>query len=693
MPKQKQKLRSSVSRKKTEVARIKPAVARQARPHLTELLWLTGIFLLPLVFWPDAYTSFELPKVTFFRALTFLLLISMMIRLARCKTAAIPAINKLKWPLILLGLTVASWIISTILSPAPAISFFGYYPRFQGLYTWITYLIFAAVVFLGLENRRQIDRIFTVIAASSLIASVIAFAQSRGVPWLNFWDVSAFLGRFFGTMGHPDYLAGYLVMTIPLMAAMLIMRKNRLLAGAALVFSLAALYFTLSRSAYLGLFMALFIFLAVSARKFGRKKLFWATLVIPFFLAGAVLLVNINAKSGIVQNNVLLERMVMQGENLRSVQTRMVLWPATFRQIMASPFIGYGLDTYAITFPKYLPAEINTLENMGDYPDRAHNFILDYAVQFGLPGLMIFAGFILLVFISGLRFIATHKKDWLPPLALLACVAAILVTNLFGFFITVTWAYFWLMIALILNITQPKKEYAAGFLSRKYAGKIVIGAVIFLGLAGVFNQDFLLFAADMNYRTAAISGDTAAAAKASGLAPQISFYHFQEANLLLDAAFGANSENEKQLMLAKAILPLEKGGRLTAKDGFYYLYSAIVAANLHGGTAGTADPLFISATNKMPSYPTVYLEYGKYLLKTGNYGKAAKVLEQYLTLCPPYYKWKNDLGSHTPEEQERYRIFYKLNPDFDSVFSLLTEAYAKSGNMHKATDFKGYLYY
>ena len=95
----------------------------------------------------------------------------------------------------------------------------------------------------------------------------------------------------------------------------------------------------------------------------------------------------------------------------------------------------------------------------------------------------------------------------------------------------------------------------------------------------------------------------------------------------------------------------------------------------------------------MPSYPTIYLEYGKYLLKAGNNVKAAKILEEYLALCPPYYKWKNDLGIHTPEEQERYRIFYKLNPDFDSVFSLLTEAYAKSGNMHKAADFKGYLYY
>jgi hypothetical protein len=486
------------------------------------------------------------------------------------------------------------------------------------------------------------------------------------------------------------------VTVIPLLAAMLCSKKTRLLGGTALVFSLSALYFTFSRAAYLGLFAALFVFLLAAARKMKWKKMFWAALVVPVLLAVIVAAVNLNPQNGLVKGNPLLERLVLSGENLRSAQTRLVLWPATISQILHSPLVGYGLDTYAITFPAYAPAELNTLENMGDYPDRAHNVILDYALQFGLPGLLVFAFFVLTVFAKGFRFVFAGKKDWIYPLAIMASVSGILTANLFGFFITVTWVYFWLLLAILLNLVVPKKEYDTAFLGRKYAGPFLIGAVFCAGLAGVVTQDFSLFWADVNYRDAALMGNQEAAAIASKSAPQISFFSLQQSNLELAAAYMAESEAEKQKMLESAAAPLDHAGRLTGFDGFYNLYKGIIGAAQErqaSSQAVPADKYFTLAAQKMPVYPAVRLEYGKALLKSGRYTQAAAQLEQYLALSPPYYLWKGDLGSRTPEEQERFRIFYKLNPDFDSVFSLLTEATTQAGDLHQAALYGGYLYY
>ena len=708
-----------------------------------ELIWLTVIFLLPLFFWPSTFTSFELPKVTLFRALTFILLVSLIFRKARQKkvplqskrperaalqaraarvesaamrqpeTLAKPSGRRLLLPLILLGLTVASWVLSTVLSPAPAISFFGYYPRFQGLYTLLNYVIFSAVVFLSIENRRQIDRILGTIVASSLLVAVSAFLQSWGVPWLNYWDVSAFLGRFFGTMGHPDYLASFLVVVIPIQVERILANRGRLVAILALSVSLAALYFTLSRSAFLGLFIALLLLLVVACKKLGFRKLFIASLLTPLLMLTALVSVNLLQNNPIIRNNALLSRLVLKDENLRSVETRLVLWPAAARQILDSPFIGYGPDSFAITFPKYAPSALNTLENLGDYPDRAHNFLLDYAQQFGIPALLVFLAFLWIIFFRGLKFIFRRAGGWLTPLALICSLAGLLTANLFGFFVTVTWVYFWLILALFLRLTVGDAKTAAiapaaGKPVTAGTGRVtsspahrqrsdiltlwVLGILMLIaGSAAVITQDVMLFAADISYRAEDIN-------RAEELAPQISFYHYRNAELLTEAG-----------NTSAAAAALERMGALTGYDGVYYLQKGILAERTAGGSggvsAGVSDKAggkedfsaFETALQKMPAYAPAYLTYGSLLYKHGDYTRAAEILQTYLDLCPQYYLWKSDLGAHTPDEQNRYRIFYKLNPDFNDVFPMIADAYVRSpqtaDNAAKAVYYKNLTFY
>jgi O-antigen ligase len=833
----------------------------------SELVWLTVILLTPLFFWPATFTSFELPKVTLFRALTFILLVSLIFSMAKRKKVALrsarseraglqaraavvesaatrlgapmpqpeilakPSGRSLILPLILLGLTVASWILSTALSPAPAVSFFGYYPRFQGLYTLLNYIFFSTAVFLAIENRHQIERILNTIVAASLLVAALAFLQSWGVPWLNFWDNSSFLGRFFGTMGHPDYLGSFLVIAIPIQIERIVANKVRLLAIPALSASLAALYFTLSRAAFLGFFISLIVLLAAACKKKGLKKLFIASFLTPLLLLTAVIAVNIFQKNDLIKNNLILNRIVLKDENLRSVETRLALWPATIKQILDSPLIGYGADTFAITFPKYAPPILNTLENLGNYPDRAHNFLLDYAQQFGIPALLGFLGLIGVIFYKGFRFVFKRTAGWLTPLALISSLTGLLIANFFGFFVTVTWLYFWLILALLLKMAsgttlltvvkpakkanqmpcqnQPmpqldwgrsfeisakapcqkqkmlkrpmrrrlpnakspcqkqkmlKREQGFSFAMARYwtasfcqsalsnYALYLMGAlVVIAGSAAVTTQDLMLFKADLFYRLSDLN-------RAKELAPMISYYHYRHAEVLTEAG-----------NISAANSALARMGALTGYDGLYYLQKGILAATtfVQSTTASNPDPdlntdsadflAFEIALQKMPAYAPAYRAYGEALYKravaldpaplkpdattmfnfkaklaldpapqnidattnTGPsaspnlskanhfadssganqneavkqsdsaqktrslhdrasalYARAAEVLQQYLDICPRYYLWKSDLGAHSLDEQNRYRIFYKLNPDFNDIFPLIASAYA-----------------
>jgi O-antigen ligase/tetratricopeptide (TPR) repeat protein len=773
---------------------------------LPELLWLCAIFLLPLFFWPTLYTTFELPKVALLHGVTIAMVLMWLFRrgwpqranmeltwaeesssrltdhLAREGRSEVShegvhvhipphanvwqrfishlraqkdVLKQIRVPLIFIGLIIVSWIVCTIFSVAPEVSFYGYYPRFQGLYTWLTYVVFAVIVFFNISgdpqnSRRRIERIFGAIALSSLVNGAIALLQKCGFSALNFWDTAAFLGRPFGMMGHPDFLAAVLVISIPLTVYLILANRYTAMAFASFIVSIAALFFTLSRAAFIGVFAGLFLFLLIYSVKTGAKKMFWCIVAAPLLVIALVAIVNINPGNDFVRGNFLLNRVAVSGESLRSIETRMALWPATARQIFARPFVGYGFDAFAISFPPFYPAELNTLENLGDYPDRAHNFVLDYAVQSGIPALLIFLGFIVFVFWRALRFIFKNgdsPNGWLLPLALAASFTGILTANFFGFFTTVTWAYFWLIVALIIFVTIDRKgifliggsrakqnyDWQAANSAEKTADsieetaelrtadkgvnyrmvnhrdargiqKIILILALAAGIFIFYGNDYLLIRADLAYRDA-YDGNAAAYFDAAEIAPQISFYGYEAAESALKMAMGAVAQNEKPQVLSDLNLALkfnEAAGKITNYDGKYFLNEGDILHAIHRTIAGKisyaatddvpafdapALAMFEKAIALMPASPRAYLDYGTALYEDGDYVRATALLEKYLSLCPDYYKWKYDLASRSREQQEQYRIFYKLNPDFNKVFGILSDAYAEAGNTQKAAEY------
>lgn len=488
-----------------------------------EFLWLTVVFALPLVFLPSLYTTFEIPKVVLFRVVTWIMLLLFLIRPLRLA-------RPLRLGLWFFGgAFLAFYLLATIFSTSPLASIFGFYPRFQGLYTFLCYVIFALIIFFQIgsqvdKTRReaQIQRIVKTIFISVSLVSAIALLQKFWPGFLAFWNDQAFEGRIYGTMANPNYLGSILVMVIPLMLIWLLERpeistKNqhkwqsvfaKIMLVLALLLNFVALYFTYSRAAYVGLALSMLFAFWVMAKKRHSPGVFWTTVGGILVIVGFVFVVNLFGQNW---KSTFLERLKFHGQYTVSAETRLELWPAVTRQILARPLLGYGPETFALTFPNFAPANINTSPSKGEYPDRAHNEILDMAVQIGIPGLMAYLGFLILLFVIATKKIINDKSQssWYY-LGLLSGILALFVSNQFGFSVTVLWIYFFLFVAVLLQylpLVESGVRSAHG--SNKHFVRVQINnffkiLIILLVLGAgswfVFFHDVRLIEADLLYR-------------------------------------------------------------------------------------------------------------------------------------------------------------------------------------------------
>lgn len=678
--------------------------------NLEEILCLVILFGLPLFFLPNIFTTFELAKVFWVRSLVVLMVIVVGLkslkRKKRKKGHVIELglnldkkfgmnlgsnLKKTHLPravflLLMSGIIFLVWYgLATLFSAAPMVSFIGLYPRFQGLYSFGCYLIFGGFIFFILRKKTAIGQseIFlkrlssTMIMAAAITSFIALFAfflPKVGINFLNFWDTDIFLGRVFGTMGHPDFLAGFLIMVIPQMICEIFQQKNssskkiRVMMWVALILSLITLYLTSSRAAFLGLNVALIVIAALYGKKIGNKKILFGALIFPLIIIIGLIGLQLVNHSWV--KNTFAERFVFQGENLRSWQSRLSLWQGTLRLIAEHPLLGYGPDTFALVFPKYAPVKLNFSERLNDIPDRAHNEFLDLAVNIGIPGMLAGTFFFIFLLVVSVRKILSPDPRWLHMLGIIGGLAALFVNNLFSFSTTVVSAYMASFVAIVLSFIWPvrmidthHRDWKLNIFAKFF---ICLGLVILGGWW--WHQDFQALTADYWYRVsfdlrnAGKNGEAIMALeKAQMSAPFQSFYAMALANIFIsDNKFGDAFE---QAQIAT---------QLRHEDVYSLIIRAKVETGLQKYDLALAD--FEKAATKAPHYPQLYLEWGKSLLAAQQYQKAVDIFNYYLAIVPDFYRWKGHFAELSAEDQNRYRIFYKLNPDFDKVFEYLQKA-------------------
>src|SRR5690606_7597476 len=208
------------------------------------------------------------------------------------------------------------YLISTLFSVVPRVSWAGSYQRLQGTYTTLSYIVIFALAAATLRRREQINRLVTTVIITSIPISLYGLLQHYALdplPWGG--DVQQ---RIAGHMGNAIFIAAYLIMAVPLTATRIIDAFTNILGDEelqyadvirssiyifALAIQLVAIYWSGSRGPMLGLIVGMFalvLILLVSLRnavtdeaRFGLRDAGRAALLVAGGLIVAYLLLRL----------------------------------------------------------------------------------------------------------------------------------------------------------------------------------------------------------------------------------------------------------------------------------------------------------------------------------------------------------------------------------------------------------------
>jgi len=642
-------------------------------------LWILYLIiaLVPLVFFTFTNQIFELPKVFLFRSLLNIGVMLTVFDFLRDKNIKISYTVNLKYLFFLLFGFFGVVFLATLFSSSFHVSFWGTFARHQGFYTFLHYFFFAFFVLtLGL-NKKEILSLFKIILFISLTVSVFGIFQKIGLDLFLFGGQSEeFMGRIFSTLGHPNFLGSYLLLTIPI--SVFLFSKNRLLYGNVILIQLIALFLTLNRGAYLGFIASFLFFLLLASFVCHNKKLKHS--IALFFISIVLFFISVNlfSNSSFIKNTPVVNRLTFSQENLRSVFTRQDLFIGAIQAVKEKPLLGYGPEMVSSIFPKFKTHKLLINERIDANPDRIHNEILDILFSYGLFGLLFYLSFLILFFYASLKYIliSMDAESRMIVATLLSSIFALFIANQFGFSSTIHFVYFWLYVALIFIVLSDNKGVQINIKHRFLL--YVLLAFPFLSFyiniiniysssqfkianAFVFNSDF--HGANDYFQSAVDSG-------------VYNEYDYYYANNL-------SNSNKIDRGLDVISVAIKKN----PADFNGYLIKARLLKRLMDFKV--ADEYFKLANQMSPLDISVLRDWGDMHLQSGDFETAIKRYDQILELAPDYWSWE-DLDNKTDYERQQHRIFFKLNPNFRTLFVMMARAYYSLGQELNAFDWLKY---
>lgn len=405
--------------------------------------WLAALIVVPVFF--DVYTSriFEPDKITMLRTIALIMAAAWLVQwLDAGARFQLPSWRKQPylWPVLaLLGV----YLLSTVLSVTPRVSFWGSYQRLQGTYTYLAYLVVFAALFTHLRRREQLDRLVNTIILTSLPVSLYGVLQHYGldpVPWGG--DVSE---RIAANMGNAIFVAAYLIMAIPL-AFVRVVESFRALLSSRSTFNVAfaqsttyifiglldliALYFSGSRGPWLGFLAGMFFVALFLSLHFRKRRLMLTTVGVAALMG--VFLVVLNIPNGPLESLRHVPGLGRLGHVFETQggtgRVRVLIWEGAARLVTRTEplvypdghtdplaklrlWIGYGPEGMYVAYnPVYSP-ELGHYERRNASPDRSHNETWDALVTTGVLGLLAELALFTVVFYYGLKWVGFIPSD------------------------------------------------------------------------------------------------------------------------------------------------------------------------------------------------------------------------------------------------------------------------------------------
>jgi O-antigen ligase len=259
--------------------------------------------------------------------------------------------------------------------------------------------------------------------------------------------------RVGGTYRHPNYLAVPMAVLLPVLAAMFLACKDKLkvVSGVTVLCLVLTLVLTLSRAGFAAAVAIMVVFILLTLwHQIGRKVLKRNLAII--ILIAIVLAVALSFYAEPIYLK------LFKSDPL-NIQSRIDLNEMAMEMIIAHPILGVGINNYTTVGKGF--SFFYMYEAAFNLPPVVHNIYLLIASEIGLPGLLFFLWFVVLVFRQGLRGLRM-LSDELTGLLLCGFTSGLL-----GYLLSDMWAIglrkleigylFWWhagMIVFLVNSTQ-----------------------------------------------------------------------------------------------------------------------------------------------------------------------------------------------------------------------------------------------
>jgi putative inorganic carbon (HCO3(-)) transporter len=337
-----------------------------------------------LACWPSLPDAFELPKASAIRLGVgiALLLVAIGAVFSTAAWTSKPALAVLAF--------FAVNVVATLWAVQPRTALLGTYNHDQGLVTLAvgtgSFFLAASVI----RSELALARLATAFTAVAGGVAVYAASQYLGFDPLG-WPAIDDGRRTSGTLGHPNQLAEFLAMLVPLACwvAWTARRSRRSLVLATLGMMLVAIILTQCRVAWIALLIQALsgAVLVAGLRMRWLKKLAPLAVFGPPLAAIAIFGLLLTNPSLALEGDALVSQLLERGSPLRE---RLPLWQSAVAMIGARPWLGWGPDTFELVYPGFRSVQLDQIVGTVSREDAAHNILLQVGVNAGLTGLLAF---------------------------------------------------------------------------------------------------------------------------------------------------------------------------------------------------------------------------------------------------------------------------------------------------------------
>lgn len=635
-------------------------------------IFLGIAIITPLIFTTQTTELYEVPKMFFVYFAATLVFLLTLIKVIVLKKILIP-----KSPVVVaFAVFVTIQVVSTLFSIDKFTSVFGYPTRLNGgVLSQLAYFILFTTALINL-NFEKSQKILIAIAATGLAVALLGIPGHFGRDpscliltgeltsgcWQEGFDPQK---RIFSTLGQPNWLASFLVLTIPLILGFGLkfgpkFAKVFLNISANLQF--LALIFTASRAGLLGIGLSLVAFLAILGRQNILKHKIYLTITFLTFLSLYLIFgTNLTKRTlePIAKYQIPLSQQVesSQPTNLsgESAKIRLIVWQGSFDIFKNWPVLGTGPETFVSSYYMFRPTTHNDTAEWEYFYNKAHNEFLNYLANTGGLG---FISYLVFIFFALFNLFALSKNSQnLIAKASLASVLGYFLTIFFGFSTVATQTTFFIILAANLSQSSKSNTFSLNlsFFKEAYITPLLVLASILALLALSFI--LRLFFADIFERRAQnLSENPIRVFNAYQNA--IKAHPSQNPYLLADFSYTISTyledleEKDAGFLAERADLLARNAQSLSPNN---YLIAQKVAktyillAGFSPGYWEKAQSLAAKLTDLAPTYPPAYLTAAKTQIVTEDQNAAAKSLEKALELKPDYLEARQLLEQLTTD--------------------------------------------